>query len=263
MIPHAGFFMKVTLFYNKSVHENASYYYQLAKETKEKISGVKAAIADTEKEIAQAKKESGKAKPGTKIKRAKEWYEKFRSTFTTGGLLMIGGRDAKQNDQVFAKHMEDEDLFFHADIQGGSATILKGGASAPESECKEAAQFAASHSNAWKNANASVDVYSVKKEQVSKHAQGGFVPSGAFAINGQRTWYRSTKVALRIGKGEKGLELVPECSGRKLENALLLVPSKAGKDKGVLAKSLGKRFGEHPDELLSILPNGKSKTVEG
>ncbi|MFH0737515.1 MAG: NFACT RNA binding domain-containing protein [Candidatus Micrarchaeota archaeon] len=251
--------MKVTVFYNKTVHENASYYYQLAKEAREKVAGAEKALAETEKEITEAKKPE---KSEVKVKRAKEWHEKFRSAFTSGGQLMIGGRDAKQNDMVYAKHLDDDDLFFHADIQGASALILKGGVKAGEQDLKEAAQFSASHSNAWKNANASVDVYSVKKGQVSKHAQGGFIPSGAFAITGQRTWYRSTKLALLIGKGEKGVELIPECSKRPLAEALILVPSQAGKEKGQLAKSLGKRFGVHPDELLSILPNGKSKTVE-
>ena len=41
----------------------------------------------------------------------------------------------------------------------------------------------------------------------------------------------------------------------------MLVPSLAGKDKGALAKSLAKRFGVHPDDLLELLPNGRSKSV--
>jgi hypothetical protein len=46
------------------------------------------------------------------------------------------------------------------------------------------------------------------------------------------------------------------------QNPLALAPSKSGKDKGALAKSLAKRFACHPDELLELLPNGKSKTLE-
>jgi hypothetical protein len=40
------------------------------------------------------------------------------------------------------------------------------------------------------------------------------------------------------------------------------VHPRAGKEKGALAKSLAKRYGAHPDELLEILPNGRTKTQE-
>ncbi|MDD5171465.1 MAG: NFACT RNA binding domain-containing protein [Candidatus ainarchaeum sp.] len=252
--------MDLKLFYEKSVHENAAHYYELAKESREKIAGVEKAIEETKKEIGNAKK--GKKKE-VRTKRQKEWYEKFHSCFTSAGHLMIGGRNAQQNDQIFAKHMEDKDLFFHADIQGASAVVLKDGIEAKEEELKEAAQFAASFSKAWINANASVDVYAVKKAQLSKHVSGGFIPTGAFAISGERIWFRDTKLELRIGKDEKSLlVLVPSISKTTIKNALVLVPSKSGKDKGAIAKSLAKRYDVHPDALLEILPNGKSKTVE-
>ncbi|MDD5340372.1 MAG: NFACT RNA binding domain-containing protein [Candidatus ainarchaeum sp.] len=256
--------MKLTLFYDRPLHDSAAYYYELAKESRGKAAGLVKAIEETEKELGKAKKAKKKA---ARVKREKEWYGKFHFAFTSGGRLMLGGRNAQQNDLLFAKHMDDADLFFHADIQGASAVILKGGAELPakageagRQELAEAAQFAASFSKAWLNGNASVDVYAVRKGQVSKHAAGGFVPTGAFAISGERTWFRGTKLALRMGTGEKGLAIIPEVSPVKLQNPLVLVPSRAGKDKGALAKSLAKRYGAHPDELLEILPNGRTKT---
>ncbi len=251
--------MKIRLNLKKSVHENAAMYYEDAKEAREKIEGLEEAIAQTEKEL----KEERKRKPekDVKVQRKKEWFEKFNWFHTSGGRLAVGGRNAQQNDQVFAKHMEDDDLFFHADIQGGSAVILKDGVNAEEQELVEVAQFAASYSKAWRNANAAVDVYSVKKEQVSKHAAGGFIPTGAFAISGKRRWYRGTPLALRIGKGEKRLEIIPKMSTRKLEQELILLPTKTGKEKGAVAKALAKRFKAHPDELLELLPNGQTKTA--
>jgi hypothetical protein len=176
---------------------------------------------------------------------------------------MIGGRSAQQNDQLVSKHMEDSDLFFHADIQGGAVIVLKGGADAGEDDLVEAAQMAACYSNAWKNGNAAVDVYCVKKSQLSKNVSGGFVPSGAFAILGERRWFRSMRLSLRIGIGpDSKIRLVPELSKALLASQLLLVPTQAGKEKGALAKSLAKRYSVHPDELLELLPNGRSKTVE-
>jgi predicted ribosome quality control (RQC) complex YloA/Tae2 family protein len=256
--------MRLKLFYLKSVHENAAYHYQLAKESKEKIAGVEKAILETKKEMEDARKEAIKPKSGVRIKRQKEWHEKFHSAFTVSGKLMIGGRSAQQNDQIVSKHMDDVDLFFHADIQGGAVFILKDGVSASEEDLMEIAQMAACFSNAWKNANAAVDVYYVTKKQLTKNVSGGFVPSGAFAILGERKWFRSMRLALRIGMDEekKSLRLVPELSKTNLTNQLVLVPSQAGKDKGALAKSLAKRFSLHPDDFLELLPNGKSKTME-
>ncbi|MEW6036069.1 MAG: NFACT RNA binding domain-containing protein [Candidatus Micrarchaeota archaeon] len=250
--------MRVRLFFNKSVHENAAYYYERAKESREKVKGAEQAIAETEKEIAEAKKGEKKE---VRMKRAKEWFEKFHYAVASGGRLVLGGRSAQQNDQLVAKHMDEKDLFFHADIQGGSVVILKGGLDAGDAELNEAAQLAACFSNAWKNANAAVDVYAVSRNQLTKNVSGGFVPSGAFAILGERKWFRAVRLALRIGKGEKGVELLPDCSARRLADELVLVPSPAGKDKGQLAKSLAKRFSVHPDELLELLPNGKTKTA--
>lgn len=251
--------MKIKIFYDRDVNANAAHYYELAKECKSKVAGLEKAIQETEKEM---KKASKKEKKLPRMKREKEWFEKFHHSFTYSGKLIIAGRSAQQNDQLFAKYMEPNDLFFHADIQGGAATILKDGADASEEEFKETAQIAACFSKAWVNANAAVDVYAVKKEQLSKHSTGGYIPTGAFAISGERKWFRGTKLELRIGLSEGKLHLVSSNSKVKLDKELILIPSKTGKTKGALAKSLAKRFNVHPDELLELLPNGKTKTKQ-
>jgi predicted ribosome quality control (RQC) complex YloA/Tae2 family protein len=256
--------MKIKLYLNKSVQENAALYYEESKEARKKREGLKKAIEDTKKEIKEAeKKQKQEKKKPIKIKREKKWFEKFNWFETSEGKLAVGGKNAQQNDLVFAKYMDEQDLFFHADIQGGSAVILKQGTEASGQEMQEAAQFAASFSNAWKNTNAAVDVYSVKKDQLSKAAHGGYIPTGAFAITGERTWFRSTKLRLRIGKNPESssLEIIPDNSKRKLDSELVLVPSRSGKEKGALAKTLAKRLDVHPDELLEILPAGKSRTI--
>jgi predicted ribosome quality control (RQC) complex YloA/Tae2 family protein len=253
--------MRIRLYLNKSVHDNAAAYYELAKEARKKREGLKEAIEETKQEMEKARKKGAKAKTAVKIKREKEWFEKFHWFTTSEGKLAIGGRNAQQNDLLFSKHMDDKDLFFHADIQGASALILKDGINASEQELLECAQFAACLSNAWKNANASVDVYAVRKEQLSKHSHGGFIPAGAFAIAGERRWFKSTRLGVRVGTdaGSKRLVVLPELSKRKLSPESALAPSRSGKEKGALAKALAKTFNVHPDELLEILPNGKSK----
>lgn len=251
--------MKLKLYYLESVHENAARYYEQAKEARQKLEGLEKAIEETRKEMERVREKPVKE---VRVKREKQWFEKFVHSFSSSGKLMIGGRNAQQNDIIVSRHMDDDDLFFHADIQGGSVFILKGGAGASEQEMREAAQMAACFSKAWANANAAVDVYSVKKGQLAKHATGGFVPTGAFAITGTRTWFKGTRLAMRIGLGDQGLEMIPEVSERRLQKELTILPSKKGKEKGGLAKSLAKRYAIHPDDLLELLPNGRSKTVQ-
>lgn len=254
--------MKIHLDSTKSAHENVALYYEQAKEIKRKIEGLEKAIEETKNELVKAEKESKEKKDKVKVKREHEWYEKFHWFFTSSGKLVIGGKSAQQNDLVFAKHMERDDLFFHADIQGASAIVLKNGINASSEEMLETAQFAASFSNAWKNANASVDTYAVGKDQLAKHVQRGYIPAGAFAITGERKWFKSMKLGLKVGISEDNpnrADVLPELSKRKLENEVFICPSKSGKEKGELAKTLAKRFNVHVDEFLQILPNGRSK----
>ena len=251
--------MEIELDYTKDVHGNAARYYEKAKEARKKREGLEKAIKETEKEIEKAK-EKQESKPKMKVKREKKYYEKFHWFFTSEGKLVIGGKNAQQNDLLVSRHMEDNDLFFHADIQGGSAVVLKEGIKASKEEKLEAAQFAASFSNAWKNGNAAVDVYAVRRLQLAKHVSGGYVGAGGFAIQGEREWFKGTALGLKVGKGEEAAEILPEKSNRSLDAGIYLFPAATGKEKGSLAKSLAKRFNADVDELLQILPSGKTKT---
>ncbi len=246
----------------KPLHQSASDYFNNAKEVKKRIEGATIAIIQTEKEIEKESKLHAQAQKNVKVKREKKWFEKFHWFYTSQNRLAVGGRSAQENDRVFKTYMEDNDLFFHAEIQGGSAIILKDGINASEEEKKEVAQFAASMSNAWKNANASVDVYAAKKDQISKASHGGFIQAGQFAITGEREWFRNVPLGIIIGKGPEGLECVPSNSKRKIEKPTHLVPSRTGKEKGGIASSLAKYYDTHPDFLLELLPNGKSRSKQ-
>ena len=250
--------MKLVLDIRKSIRENAAEYYDGAKDARRKADGAHRAIAETERELEKARKEEkveGERKAAeVRVKREKKWYEKFRWFFTSSGLLCIAGRDAKQNDTIYSKHMEDADLFFHADIQGAPATVLKSGKGAPEQDMKEAAQFAASYSSAWKTGAAGVDAYAVEKSQLSKHAQGGFVGQGGFAISRERKWFRDTPLGLRVGMLGGVAVAVPACFAGKLENEVSV--SLGANEKGKAGREIAKMLGAPVDEMLQILPSG-------
>lgn len=250
--------MGLKLDWRKGAQENASAFYQLAKELAKKEEGARKAMEDTRKEMssAQASKEKAASeKSSPKMRRRKEWFEKYRWFFTAGGKLVLAGRDAKQNDSLIAKVMKEEDLFFHADIQGAPATILVGGAASEGQEKKEAAQFAASHSSAWKVGAAAVDVYAVRKSQLAKHAQGGFVGAGGFAISGEREWFRATPLGLAVGEKE-GIVLCLPAAHPEAEKMRFSV-SPGAREKGEAAAIIAKSLAASADEVLLALPSGK------
>ena len=257
--------MELTLDFRKSAQENANDYYSRSKEMAAKAEGAKKAIEETKKLLADARaeKESAVARDlGKKpmMRRKKEWYEKFRWFFTSGGRLVVAGRDAKQNDLLVAKTMADEDLFFHADIQGAPATILQGGKNAGEDEKREAAQFAASHSSAWKVGAAAVDVYAVEQSQLSKHAQGGYVGAGGFAIAGEREWHRATALGLAVGGKDGAALCLPLVHPDSAKMRFLLSPG--AEEKGKAAKNFAGARKISADEVLLALPSGKFRLVD-
>ncbi|MCX8194490.1 MAG: NFACT RNA binding domain-containing protein [Candidatus Micrarchaeota archaeon] len=255
--------MEIKLDWRKSAKENASELYRQAKELALKQKGALAALQKAEEELGRVAAEQASAlkeKKGPIMKRKREWYERYRWFFTSGRRLVVAGRDAKQNDLLVAKVMGDSDLFFHADIQGAPATILIGGKWASQKEKQEAAQFAASHSSAWKAGAAAVDVYAVEKRQLSKHAQGGYVGAGGFAISGEREWFRATPLGLALGKKEGVVVCLPLCHDDSQKMRFSLFPGVT--EKGEAAKAMAKAISASVDEILLALPSGKFSIKE-
>lgn len=190
--------MRLELDFEKSVEENASLYFEQSKKSKRKLSGLAQAIANTKGAIAKRPKEKPKKEP---IKKRKpKWFHSFRWFFSSDGLLVIGGRSAKQNELVVKKHLDEQDFFLHADIPGGSVCVVKASGPVPETTLSEAAQFAAVFSKAWQSSLSAVDVYAVSKEQVSKQAPSQTsLATGSFMIHGKRKWFKKTPLRLAVG----------------------------------------------------------------
>ncbi|MDD5317402.1 MAG: NFACT RNA binding domain-containing protein [Candidatus ainarchaeum sp.] len=257
--------MEIELDFTETAQQNAARFYDEAKRLREKARRAGKAIAETEEKLRRAKEKaeagaSAQQPPAARVRREKQWFERFRWFYTSGGRLCIAGRDAKQNEAVVLHRLEPGDLFFHADIHGAPATVLKGGAQAPRKEKEEAAQFAASYSSAWKLGSASVDVYAVNPEQVSKRAESGeSMGKGAFVIRGEREWFRNTPLGLVLGAGSEGVESAPASRGPGgMKSSAEIRPG--GLEKGEAAKRIARALGGNasPDEILQALPSGNS-----
>ena len=261
--------MKIVLDSSKSGRENASGYYDRSKKFKSKAVGAARALEETLKKIERERRRLFFAaqKPAVeatekRVKivetREKEWFERFHHFTTSSGFLVLGGRDASQNDGLVARHGEPTDYFFHADIRGASAVILKSGGKKfeeiPEQDLSETAQFAACYSTAWSRGFGSVDVYSVAVSQLSKHSQGEYVGKGGFVMKGERKWFRNTELKLAIVV-ENELSAVPGLLAEKHLKKVVLAPGETSKQE--LVKKIGEKFGlrgDYASHLQQLLP---------
>lgn len=184
----------VTLYVHESLEANIGLLFEAEKKLKRKIAGAKAAM---EKPVVSRAKRSASA-PAMK----KRWYHRFRWFFTTDGTLVLGGKDASQNEELVKRYMEGKDRFVHADVHGASVVIIKGATE----NMDEVAQFAASYSGAWRSGHFSADVYSVDPSQVSKTPESGeYVSRGSFIVRGEREYFRDVPLGVAIG-----VQLSPE-----------------------------------------------------
>jgi hypothetical protein len=132
---------------------------------------------------------------------SKEWYEKFRWFTSSDGFLVVAGKDTVSNEVLIKKYTKQEDVVFHAEISGAPFVVVKSeGKTISEQTLREAGEFAASFSRAWRENAGSADVYWVKLDQLSKSGPSGeSVPHGAFAVVGKRNWMRSVPLKLAVG----------------------------------------------------------------
>ncbi|HDR73157.1 MAG TPA: fibronectin-binding domain-containing protein [Methanoculleus sp.] len=180
--------MTVKIFVHDSLEANIGRYYDQIKKFRQKREGALAAMEQSFEAKPAKKKECVFLKP--------RWYHRFRWCYTRDGVLLLGGRDASQNEDLVRRYMEGGDTFLHADVHGAGVVLVKG----ETGHMDEAAQFAASYSNAWKAGHFSADVYAARPEQVSKTPEPGeYVSRGSFIVRGERRYFRNVPLGVAIG----------------------------------------------------------------
>ena len=258
-----------------TVPQNAQRYYEKAKEMARKASGAKAALAITE-ELRSGKSAPRKTRAASVYRRRKpKWYERFRWFYSTDGFLVLGGRDADSNEEIYTKYLERRDYAMHTDAPGAPLTVIKTeGELVPEQTLLEAAQFAVSYSSVWKGGLVAADCYLIKGDQVSKTPESGeFLKKGAFVIRGERRYFKDTPLGLAVGIAEGVLIGGPVAAVRpKADPVVEIEPGELNADD--LAKRIYRQFSEKVedraflksvasvDQILQFLPPGGSRVKE-
>ncbi len=179
---------RVKIYVHEGVEQNAGRYHDVIKKFRRKKAGALVAMKTVAVRKQTRKREF--------IPMKKLWYHRFRWFVTSDGVVVLGGRDATQNEELVKKYMAGGDLFVHADVHGASVVLVKG----KTERMDEVAQFAASYSGAWRSGHFSADVYSALPAQVSKTPETGeYVSRGSFIVRGERTYYRNVPLAVGIG----------------------------------------------------------------
>jgi predicted ribosome quality control (RQC) complex YloA/Tae2 family protein len=275
--------LELSLKPHESLMSNVSSLYDELKELKRKLEASRRALADleakleslVEREVEMAKEVEGRIR---KRREPKYWYERYLWFRSSDEFLVVAGRDASQNEALVRRYLEDRDLFFHADVVGAAAVVVKSeGKDVPSTTIEEAAQFAACYSKAWREGFASIDVYWVYGEQVSKTPPSGeYLPKGSFMIRGGRNYLRGVELRLAVGLVVRDGEALvvsgpPSAIARKAAAHVTLVPG--DEERGRVARRIAKIFNEHlramgfegaitMDEVARVLPPGAARIVE-
>lgn len=90
---------------------------------------------------------------------------KFRQAYTSSGKLMLGGKNAEQNEQL-VKQVAENETVLHTKAAGSPFVNIKGKAS--KKDVKEAAIFCAKFSRDWKKNRRDVEVHYFKGKDIFK-----------------------------------------------------------------------------------------------
>jgi predicted ribosome quality control (RQC) complex YloA/Tae2 family protein len=257
------------VFLDRDLEATASHYYDKAKESEEKMESVEEALEDTRKELEELGEEDVEIEEVMEDKtqkRSKKWFEKYRWFYSSEGYLVVAGRDQQTNDMVVNKHMEKNDLYFHADFDGAPSVVVKEGQEAGEETLKQAAQAAVTFSKTWKAGIGADDVYYVKPEQVTQDPESGeYLSKGAFVIRGDREYMRNISVSASVGPYEIDDTFVPMCGPKEAieENCEKSIDLRPGHTKkSEIAKEINRDFKDYDldlDYIIRAMPPGKSE----
>ncbi len=263
-----------------NVHSAASELFDRAKELERKAERAEEVMREKERELEELKAEGPpeveleEVTTEVTARRRKDWYERFRWFISTDGFVVIGGYDARTNEVILRRYLEEHDILVHAHVHGAPHVVIKTeGREVPESTIREAAKFAASYSRAWRWGLKAADVYWVTADQVDKSAEA---PRGGAIIRGKRNWIRGVELEAAVGVqdlGEGGPYRVmggpPEAVREHCVEWVVLEPG--GGKKSEVAKEAFEAFKEAlpglrkwvtVDDVMRAMPPGRCRLIE-
>uniref|UniRef100_A0A0N5B4N9 NFACT-R_1 domain-containing protein n=1 Tax=Strongyloides papillosus TaxID=174720 RepID=A0A0N5B4N9_STREA len=197
--------MNIAIDVNLTANQNARAYYidkklAAAKETK--------TIQASEKAIksahVKAQQTLSQVKANVEVLRSKKsyWFEKFYWFISSENYLVVGGRDAQQNELIVKRYLRPSDIYVHADLHGASSVVIRNpfnGKDVPPKTLNEAGTMAICYSAAWE-AKVISNAWWVRQSQVSRTAPTGeYLPTGSFMIRGKKNYLPTSQLVMGFG----------------------------------------------------------------
>ncbi|TRX88485.1 hypothetical protein FHL15_010600 [Xylaria flabelliformis] len=218
-----------------SPYGNAREYYgerkvAAVKEEKTKQQSEIALKSAGQKIEAELRKGLKQEKPVLQPIRRQMWFEKFIWFLSTDGYLVLGGKDAQQNELLYRRYLKKGDIYVHADLHGAASVIIKNNphtpdAPIPPSTLSQAGSLAVCSSSAW-DSKASMSAWWVAADQVSKSAPTGeFLPTGSFMVRGKKNFLPASQLIMGFALMFKVSE---ESKGKHVRHRLYDTPTLSG-----------------------------------
>ena len=191
-----------------------------------------------------------------------EEAQKYRWFYTSSGKLVVGGKNAIQNEQLLRifKAAKKDFLAMHTSEPGSPFSVIYSEIKKiSKKDIQECAIFTASFSRAWKEKKkiTEVDIFNLYQLIKSK-----LMKIGTWGVKGKIKKI-SVPLELVLIKQKSKLRAVPESVAKSKKQILLkIVPGEIDKQQ-ILPKlqiTLNQEFNQ--DELLSALPAGGTRIIK-
>ncbi|KAI8818482.1 uncharacterized protein EV422DRAFT_168502 [Fimicolochytrium jonesii] len=203
-------FLSIDIDIYASAYANARRYYDTKKVAAVKqdktLQAASKALKSAERKIETELKTTQKAAPAAITKMRKPfWFEKFLWFISSENYLVVGGRDAGQNELLVRRYLGKGDIYVHADLHGAASVIVKNvtdpdaPAMIPPTTLHQAGTMSVCQSRAW-DTKIVTSAWWVEAGQVSKTAPTGeYLTTGSFMIRGKKNWLPPVQLVYGFG----------------------------------------------------------------
>lgn len=190
-----------------------------------------------------------------------EEYQKYRWFFTSSNKLIIGGKNAEQNESLLSKlkKQKHDYTIMHTALPGSPFSIILSKKSPSSSDLQQAAIFTASFSKQWKQRKNSAEIHIFKLSQLYKTK---LMKIGTWGIKGKIKKI-SSPLFLVLTKQKSKLRAVPPQTPKQKKQILLkIIPGKT--DKTIMLSKLQTILPSDisKEEILQAIPSGGIKIIK-
>lgn len=180
----------------------------------------------------------------------KEEYKKYRWFFTKDNHLVVGGKNAEQNEEIVKSYLKikPEYTIMHTKDPGSPFSIILT-ENPSQKDIEETAIFTGCFSKAWKETKKKTIIDIFKLNQLTKNKS---MKTGTFGVIGKIT-RKEVELKLYLTKQTEILRAVPHLT----KDALCIRPGKINKP--IIAEQIAIKLEIPEQEVLQALPTGGSQ----